>query len=121
MSRRDGFEVADVDTKYLSDAKMKRLWIRVGQDRVAMMEAVLVHLAVVLASWGDGEREEVSVSIPTWLDPSEAAIEALQAERLLDRTSRIPRRSWVGWFGPAYDRREKLRVASAEGNRRRWG
>lgn len=111
MGRDDGFGIADVSTKHLDDDKVRKLWRLLGPDVSAMCEAITLHLAVVLASWGSGRRMTVDEAAPLWLPVSETSVVALVEVGLLDRSKRLPSRSWATYFGPAKARRE-ARVAS---------
>ena len=117
MSREDGFDVADVATGHLDDPKVKALWRSLAPDQDRMSRALALHLATLLASWRQGCRVTVTEAVPVWLDPDESLVKALTDARLLDRTGRIPPKSWRGWFGPAWERREKRRKAGALGGR----
>jgi len=117
MSREDGFDVADVATGHLDDPKVKALWRAVAPDQDRMSRALTLHLSVLLASWRQGARVTVAEAVPVWLDPDAELVATLQAVGLLDRTGKLPVRSWKGWFGPAWDRREKRRAAGALGGR----
>ena len=117
MSREDGFDVADVATGHLDDPKVKALWRAVAPDQDRMSRALTLHLSVLLASWRQGQRVTVAEAVPVWLDPDAELVATLQAVGLLDRTGKLPARSWKGWFGPAWDRREKRRAAGALGGR----
>jgi hypothetical protein len=106
MGRSDGFVVADVSSGHFDDDKVRKLWRRLQPDAAAMCEAMTVHLAVVLASWRAGRRVTVEDALPLWLSPGEATVGVLADCGLLDRTGRIPMRSWNDWFGPAQSRKE---------------
>jgi hypothetical protein len=118
MSRDGGFPIADVATGHFNDPKVRRLW-RVLGDSDAMARALTVHLAVVLASWGEGRRMTVDESAPFWLSVSEESIAALRKVGLLDRQGRLPRRSWDSWYGPAVERRDSTRERWRRANARR--
>lgn len=118
MSRDDGFDVADVSTSLLDDPKVRDLWRALG-DQGRMGHAVTLYAATVLASWRHGRRVTVTESTPIWLDADETLVIALRDVKLLDRTGRIPLRSWNGWFGPAAGRRERLREKWRRDNARR--
>jgi hypothetical protein len=119
MSREDGFDVADVATGHLDDPKVKALWRALAPDQDRMSRALTLHLATLLASWRQGARVTVWEAVPVWLEPDENALKALTDARLLDKTGRIPVRSWKSWFGPAADRRDKLRDKWRRANERR--
>ena len=115
MSRDDGFDVADLSTGHLDDPKVKALWRALGPDQDRMSRALLLHLATLIASWRQGTRVSVDEAVPVWLDPDAELVAALVDAKLLDRTGRIPVRSWKGWFGPAWERREARREAGRKG------
>jgi hypothetical protein len=116
MSRDDGFTVADVDSAYLDDAKMRQLWQRL-QDADRMARAVVLHSATLLASWRHGERIRVMQAAPIWLPADDALVAALKAVKLLDRAGKIPEASWDQWFGAAWQRREARREIGRAGGR----
>lgn len=119
MSRDDGFPVADVSTSHLDDPKVRALWRELGPDQGRMARALVLHLAVVLASWGHGCRVTVHEASPVWQEIDPVLVDALVSARLLDRAGRIPIRSWNGWFGPAATRRETLRERWRRANTKR--
>ena len=114
MSRDDGFAVADIDSGYLEDAKMRELWQRI-RDEDRMARAVLLHKATLLASWRHGERVTVAQASPTWLTVDADLVGHLKAVRLLDRDGRVSRASWSHWFGAACARRDAKREAGRAG------
>lgn len=114
MSRDDGFDVADVATGHLDDPKVKKLWRLLG-DQEPMSHALTLHMATLLASWRHGCRVTVTEAAPVWLDPTPALVEALVEAELLDRSGRIPARSWRGWFGPAHARKKARQEAGRVG------
>jgi hypothetical protein len=116
MSRDDGFAVADLSTDLLDDPKVKALW-RELDDQGRMGHALTLYTATVLASWRAGTRVTVADAAPVWLALDDELLLVLVRVRLLDHTGRLPLRSWKGWFGPAWDRREKRRRAGALGGR----
>lgn len=116
MSRDDGFAVADLSTDLLDDPKVKALWRDLG-DQGRMGHALTLYTATVLASWRAGSRVPAADAAPVWLAVDEELVAALVRARLLDKTGRIPPKSWKGWFGPAWERREKRRKAGALGGR----
>jgi len=121
MSRDDGFDVADVATGHLDDPKVKALWRELAPDQARMSRALMLHFATLLASWRQGCRVTVDEAVPVWLAPDAELVTALVAVRLLDRTRRIPARSWKGWFGPAWERREARRESGRLGGLRARG
>jgi hypothetical protein len=117
MSRTDiTFTRADVSVDHLDDAKVRKLWRRLG-DSSLMCEAVTVHLAVVLASWRSGRRITVHDATPIWLTISEGTFDALVEVGLLDRSGRIPTRSWSRHFDPALGRRIERIEAGKRGGK----
>lgn len=118
MSRGDGFPVADVDSSYLDDAKLRALWQRL-QDTDRMARAVLLHHSTVLASWRHGERVTVTEAAPVWLPADADLVLDLVAVKLLDRSGRVPLQSWREWFGVADAKREKARDRWARYNAKR--
>ena len=116
MSRDDGFDIADVDTGLFDDPKVRRLWRTVG-DPVAMSGCIALYMATLLASWRHGERLAVSEAVPVWMRVAPEHVAALRHAGLLDRRDKLPARSWEGWYGPAYARREARREAGRMGGR----
>ena len=114
MSRDDGFPVADLDSAYFDDAKLRALW-RALADPDRMARAVCLHHATVLASWRQGCRVTVAEAAPLWLPLDDDVIGALRRVRLLDKAGRISEESWTRWFGPAQARREVRRAAGRRG------
>lgn len=114
MSRDDGFPVADVDSAYFDDAKMRELWQRV-HDTDRMARAVTLHAATLLSSWRHGERVAVSQAAPLWIAADEQTIDDLKAVRMLDRAGKIPVGPWTRWFGAAHQRREARRASGRSG------
>lgn len=114
MSRDDGFPVADVDSAYFEDSKMRDLWQRVRNPDL-MARAVVLHAATLLGSWRQGERITVGQATPLWMVTDADAVDHLKAVKLLDRGGKIPSQSWTKWFGPAFGRREARREAGRIG------
>ena len=114
MSRDDGFPVADVDSAYFDDAKMRELWQRIA-DPDRMARAVTLHSATLLSSWRHGERVTVGQAAPLWLLADELTVADLKAVRMLDRAGKIPLGSWTRWFGAAFQRREARREIGRAG------
>ena len=114
MSRDDGFAVADVDSGYFEDAKLRDLWQRL-HDPDQMARAVVLHQATVLASWRQGGRVTVTQACPLWANVDADVLEALMAVKLLDRGGRLPVASWTEWFGAAQNRREIRRESGRLG------
>ena len=115
MARDDGFAIADISTAYFDDAKVRRLWRLLEPDGPAMTEALALHLATVLASWRDGKRVSASEAAPLYLPVRPAIVARLVEVGLLDRSERIPARSWRSYNDPAVERREARRAAGRKG------
>lgn len=118
MSRGDGFAIADVDSGLLDDEKVRKLWRQLG-DVGKMTHALTLHEATLLASWRNGCRQTVDQAAPVWLPIDAELVAALVTVRLLDRTGRIPARSWSGWFEVAKGRREALHERWKRANEKR--
>lgn len=119
MSSRDGFLHADVDVGLMTDPKVLRLVRSTPRDRIAT--AILLYASLLLASWREGKRLTLEDGLPAWwTDDPEIYRATLRSAGLLDRTGRIPARSWETWYGFARDRRERARESGREGNRVRW-
>lgn len=117
MSRGAGFEVADTDSGMLSDPKVLALARRL-HDSTRTGAAIALYDATRLASWRDGARLTLDETVPGWwLDPVDDLAAALVAVGLLDSERRIPVHAWEGWYGPARDRRQRLRDLGARGGR----
>ena len=114
MSREDGFQVADLDINLLHDPKVRVLW-RILHEPGAMAHAMLLYVAVILASWGTGDRQTIAEAAPIWLDAPDDLVDALHQAGLLDGDGRIPVHAWAGWFDPAYQRREARRAGGRKG------
>ena len=114
MSREDGFQVADIDSGYFEDAKMRDLWQRL-HDPDQMARATCLHASTLLASWRQGERVTVTQACPLWLTVDPALVAALKSAKLLDKTGRIPLDAFVQWFGAAFSRRDIRREAGRTG------
>jgi hypothetical protein len=118
MSRDDGFPIADMDTGYLDDPKVRNLW-RILGDQGRMTHALALHMATLLASWGSGSRVTVAEAAPLWLTPDPELVAALATARLLDGSGRLPARSWKAWHDPASARREAARERWRRANDKR--
>lgn len=116
MSRGDGFPIADVDVGILDDPKVRAL-VRVTRDEATITRCLTAYWAVLMASWGRGERVALEDATPLWITGIEDLKERLVTVGLLDTEGRIPERSWAGWFGPAHDRRQHYRELGSKGGR----
>jgi hypothetical protein len=116
MARDDGFRIADVDSGYYDDEKVRRLW-RALLDVPLMTEATTVHLTTVLASWREGRRVTAEEAAPLWLPVRAEVLAGLQTAGLLDRTGRVPVASWREWYEPALERKRARQEAGRKGGR----
>lgn len=114
MSRGDGWSTADISTRYFLDPKLRRLW-RALDEPTLMADAVVAHLALVLASWAEGERVTLDEATPDWLTLSPAITIGLRRAGLVDRGGRLPKRSWDSWYAPAEARRAVRRELGRRG------
>lgn len=115
MSRDDGFQIADVDTGLYEDPKVKALARRL-RDPIQTAVHVALFEALLLGSWGAGERIELEEAAPAWwTEPVDEVRANLTAVEMIDAEGRIPELAWGRWFGPAYDRRQKRRASGAKG------
>lgn len=112
MSRGDGFDIADVDSSYFEDEKVKRLWRRI-KDQDAMARAICLHQSGILASWRHGEAVTVEDAAPLWLDADPDLIAHLVACELVDDAGHVV--SFDRWFGAAVARRDVRRAAGRAG------
>lgn len=124
MSRDDGFAVADVSVSKLNDPKFRRLWRALRNEEPVTAEAamnvcVVLHDAVLLASWAAGERVTAEDAAPPWIIDVQSTATFLQMVGLLDKQGRIPEKSWRSWFGPANERRNSHRERWRRANERR--
>jgi len=120
VSRDDGFAIADVDTGLWSDPKVKAL-VRLQRDETRSLVTLALYHALILESWGAGERLSLDQAAPAWSTADLGPLTAdLATVGLVDRRGKLPVESWSRWFGPARDRRETAREAGRKGNRSRW-
>ena len=121
MTRGEGFEIADTDTGMLADPKVLALARRL-HDSTRTLAAVGLYDAVRLASWKAGRRLTLDETMPGWcLDPMDDLAAHLVAVGLLDAEERIPGHAWIGWYGPANERREDRRRSGQIGGLRNRG
>ncbi|MGD0247805.1 MAG: hypothetical protein ABSB75_02015 [Candidatus Limnocylindrales bacterium] len=117
MSRDDGFSIADTDTGMLSDPKILTL-ARQLRDPIRTGAAIALYDAVRLASWKAGRRLTLEETVPGWwLDPFDELAAALVSAGLIDDEHRIPAHAWESWYGPARDRRQRLRDLGSKGGK----
>lgn len=117
----DGFATADVSVSLLDDDRVRKLARSVEEPRVET--AIVVYLAVLLASWREGRRVAAEDAVPLWL-PLERLLDAdedLRSVGLLDRRSKIPARAWSKWYDPVEARRDRNRERWARYNASRTG
>lgn len=118
MSRDDGFAIADIDAGLFADPKIVAL-ARQLRDPVQTAAHVALYQALVLGSWGAGERITLNDALPAWwLEPVDDIQAKLVAVGLLDGDGRIPEHSWDAWFTPAWERREARRESGRIGGRK---
>lgn len=120
MSRDAGFARADVDTGLYADPKIVALARRL-RDPVATAAHVALYEALVLASWGAGDRLTLEQTLPAWWlvepDVDVAYRTVLEAVGLVDAEGRIPEHAWASWFTPASDRRRAYIERGRKGGR----
>lgn len=112
MSRDGGFPIADLDVGLLDDPKVRTL-VRSTRDEAIVARCMVAFIAVILASWRQGERVTLDEAAPLWLTGLDDLAERLRDAGLLDADGRVPEKSWIGWFGPASDRRATRRFEGA--------
>jgi hypothetical protein len=106
MSRDDGFVVMDVSTDIVNDPKVRKLYRHAPDHAGAGFAA---YIATMADSWRAGRRVSVDDAWPACIPFDKPAVDALIHVGLLDRTGRIPVKSWRGWYEAARIRREKSR------------
>lgn len=114
MSREDGFQTADISAAFFDDPKVRRLW-RASESSPEVCECLTAYLATVLASWGCGRRLSVVEATPVWLAVTPEMLALLRGSGLIDKTGKVPAKSWDGWHSPAVARREARRSAGRSG------
>ena len=116
MSREEGFAVMDVSTSVCDDPKFRRL-ARDHQEHCAV--AFVVWIATLAESWRTGRRESVADAWPSILPYSDDVVTAMKRVGLIDKSGRVPAKSWADWFGPALERRQRSRDRWARYNAKR--
>lgn len=121
MARHEGFEVADVSVHLFDDDRVRKLARTVTLEELE--RTMIVYVSVVLASWRDGRRVPVDDAVPLWLPPDRLvnAPELLRSVGLLDKSGRIPARTWAKWYEPVRERRDRNRDRWARYNAQRTG
>jgi len=110
VSRDTGFAIADIDSGLFSDPKVVALARRL-HDAGATAAHVALYEALVLGSWGSGDRLTFEEALPAWWMEDASEVRAnLTAVGLLGEDGRIPAKAWEAWFRPAWDRREARRA-----------
>jgi hypothetical protein len=120
VSRGDGFDIADVDVGLLEDPKFRQLARAHAGEEELIARCAIAYVALVLASWEEGDRVTLEDAAPAWLTDLPTLAIALVEHRLVDVEARIPLASWEAWFTPASERREASRERwrkSARGRR----
>ena len=117
VDRSAGFAIADIDSGLLEDPKVRKLARRLRADN-DLGAALLVYIATMLGSWGEGRRL-TAVEAESWVEPTPERVAQLQEVGLLDEAARIPAHAWARWFEPAFRRRDAMRVAGKKGADRR--
>ena len=115
MARDLGFARADIATGHYDDDRVRKLVRLLDGDSAAICEALTIHMAAVLASWGAGRRQTVEEASPLWLRARPELVTALQSAGLLDATERVPVRSWKRHHDPAVARRKARQDAGRLG------
>lgn len=105
MSAAQGFAIANLNSSYFDDPKVKRL-VHELQDPAKVALCLTLHQATVLESWRSGSRATATEAAPVWLPDVEALESQLRSVGMLDRNGRVPPSSWKHWFEPAAQRRE---------------
>jgi hypothetical protein len=121
MGRDDGFETADVSVDLFDDDRVRKLARTVTVPELE--RAMIVYMAVLLASWREGRRVKPEDAVPLWL-PSDRLVNApelLRSVGLLDRQGRIPTKTWAKWYEPVRERRARNRDRWARYNASRTG
>lgn len=121
MARDEGFETADVSVDLFDDDRVRKLARSVTVPELE--RAMIVYMAVLLASWREGRRVKPEDAAPLWL-PSDRLVNApelLAGVGLLDRQGRIPARTWAKWYDPVRERRSRNRERWARYNAQRTG
>lgn len=116
MSRDDGFAVMDVSTDIVNDPKVRKLFRHAPAHAPG---GFVAYVSTVAESWKAGRRVTIDDAWPSILPFSKPAVEALVHVGLLDRTGRIPPKTWRGWYETAHGRREASRERWRRANEKR--
>lgn len=108
MSRPDteGFSIMDVSTAILDDPKFLRLALHYPE---LYAEGVVAFVACLSRSWSKGRRVTVTDAWPVYRPFRQEVVDAIIAERLVDKNGRVLPVSWREWFETAAKRREATR------------
>lgn len=116
---RDPLARMDIDTRWAYHRKCRALQAAYPTDWPSYWCA---YQAVLGESWAAQERVTLRdawvPSLPTTID---AALSALVEVGLLDKSGKVPTKSWDEWFGPAIARIDSLSERGRKGAERRWG
>ena len=116
MSRYDGFAVMDMSTDIVNDPKVRKLFRHAPSHASG---GFVAYVATVAESWKAGRRVTIDDAWPSILPFSKPAVEALVHVGLLDRTGRVPPKTWRGWYETARGRREVARDRWRRANEKR--
>lgn len=115
MSRDNGFAIADIDTGFFADPKVVRLARRLNDPQATAVHLML-YKALVLGSWGAGERITLEDAMPAWfLAAPDGVLDNLVAVEMVDPDGRVPEHAWRSYFEPAWARREERRKKAQKG------
>lgn len=108
----------DIDTRWPYHRKCRALQAAFSTDWPSYWCA---YLAVLGESWAAGERMTIRDAwVPSLPVTIEAAAEALASIGLLDKSGKVPQKSWDEWFGPAAARIDSLKARGRMGAAKRW-
>lgn len=115
---RDPLARMDIDTRWPYHRKCRALQAAYPSDWPSYWCA---YLALLGESWAGTERLTLRdawvPSLPVTID---AALAALVDVGLLDKSGKVPTKSWDEWFGPAAARLDSLRERGRKGAETRW-
>jgi hypothetical protein len=109
----------DIDTRWPYHRKCRALQASHPTDWPSYWCA---YLALLGESWAGTDRVSLRdawvPSLPVTLDAAQAALTEVG---LLDKTGKVPTKSWDEWFGPAMARIDSFSERGRKGAERRWG
>ena len=115
---RDPLARMDVDTRWAYHRKCRALQAAHPNDWPAYWCA---YMAVLGESWAGGDRVSIREAwVPSLPVSMSAASDALYDAGLLDKSGKVPAKSWDEWFGPAAARIESLKARGRKGAETRW-